>query len=83
MRSLKPILFTGGVMIAAGAMVWSTGLTPLTAADHFDPPTRTGTYSMRVQLPATLTDAASNRNALPAASRCVVSTRTRRMDPGA
>lgn len=39
---------------------------------YVDPPTRTGTYAVRVQLPSTITDAASNHNPLPAASRCVV-----------
>jgi hypothetical protein len=35
-------------------------------------PLRSGTYSVRVRVPASVTDAASARNSLPALSRCVV-----------
>lgn len=35
-------------------------------------PMRSGTYAVRVRIPATVTDAATARNALPALSRCVV-----------
>lgn len=57
MRSLKPILFTGGVAVAAGAMVWATGLAPLTAADHFDPPTRTDqSVNVNADVPADIAD---------------------------
>ncbi|HTU58369.1 MAG TPA: FlgD immunoglobulin-like domain containing protein, partial [Polyangiales bacterium] len=35
-------------------------------------PSLSGTYAVRVRIPATVTDAASARNALPASSRCVV-----------
>ena len=35
-------------------------------------PSRAGTYAVRVRIPATVTDAATARNPLPAFSRCVV-----------
>jgi hypothetical protein len=42
------------------------------SALYITTPARTGTYSARVRVPATVTDAAAARNAVPALSRCVV-----------
>ena len=39
---------------------------------YVKPGSRSGTYAIRVQLPAAITDAATARNPLPAFSRCVV-----------
>ena len=39
---------------------------------YVKPASRSGTYAIQVQLPTTITDAASARNALPLTSRCVV-----------
>jgi hypothetical protein len=39
---------------------------------YVKPASRTGTYAIQVQLPTTVTDAASARNALPVTTRCVV-----------
>lgn len=45
---------------------------PAARALYVKPGSRNGSYAIRVQLPATITDAASARNALPAMSRCVI-----------
>jgi len=39
---------------------------------YVKPASRSGTYAIRVQLPTTVTDAATARNALPVTSRCAV-----------
>jgi Domain of unknown function (DUF4331) len=56
-RLWKPVLLSGAVALAAGAMVWSTVLAPLTAADHFDPPQRVDpAATTRPDLPADIAD---------------------------
>jgi hypothetical protein len=45
---------------------------PTETALYVTTPSRAGVYSVRVRLPATVTDTASPKNALPAQNRCVV-----------
>jgi Domain of unknown function (DUF4331) len=40
-RKLSKFMLTGAVALATGATAWMSGMVPLKAADHFDPPTRT------------------------------------------
>lgn len=57
MRIPKIMASVGVISLAAGAAVWSTGMTPLTAADHFDPPTRTDqSVNVNADVPADIAD---------------------------
>jgi hypothetical protein len=39
-KLLSKICASGALAIASAGMLWTTGITPLRAADHFDPPAR-------------------------------------------
>lgn len=57
MRTFKSALGTGAVMAVAVLGLWSSGVAPLKAADHFDPPTRTDqAVNAAADVPADLAD---------------------------
>jgi Domain of unknown function (DUF4331) len=39
-RDFRTILLSGALAVASGGFLWASGITPLRAADHFDPPAR-------------------------------------------
>jgi hypothetical protein len=57
MRLSKPLIMGSAVAIAASGALWLSGLAPLTAADHFDPPTRTDqSVNANADVPADIAD---------------------------
>ena len=57
MRSLRTLFSAGAGIVSAGALLLTSGATPLGAADHFDPPQRTDqAVNPNADVPADIAD---------------------------